>query len=205
VPSWGDLQPLGTRGFQPFANYREHLGVDRGWGRRLGYTIGMGGRVEWVLAPLERAGVRYLVVGGVAVVLHGYLRTTLDLDLVVQLEPDNLERALTVFEGLGFQPRVPVPLRSFADPQLRETWRREKNMTVFSLWHPDRPGFALDLFVQEPFDFDAVYRRALRVPLEEVQATVVSREDLVAMKRAAGRTRDIEDVEALLNLSEDEP
>jgi hypothetical protein len=48
----------------------------------------MSGRVEWVLAPLERAGVRYLVVGGVAVVLHGYLRTTLDLDLVVQLEGD---------------------------------------------------------------------------------------------------------------------
>ncbi|HEX7182160.1 MAG TPA: hypothetical protein VF756_09980 [Thermoanaerobaculia bacterium] len=165
----------------------------------------MGGRVEWVLAPLERAGVRYLVVGGVAVVLHGYLRTTLDLDLVVQLEPGNLERALMVFEDLGFQPRAPVPLRSFADPQIRETWRHEKNMTVFSLWHPDRPGFALDLFVQEPFDFDVVYRRALRVPLEEAQATVVSREDLVAMKRAAGRARDIEDVEALLDLSEDEP
>jgi hypothetical protein len=163
----------------------------------------MGGRIEWILAPLEQAGVRYLVVGGVAVVLHGYLRTTLDLDLVVQLEPDNLERALTVFEDLGLQPRVPVPLRSFADPQTRETWRREKNMTVFSLWHSDQPGFALDLFVQEPFDFDAVYRRALRVPLHEVEAAVVSREDLVAMKRAAGRTRDIEDIEALLDLSEE--
>lgn len=165
----------------------------------------MGGRVEWVLTPLEQAGVRYLVVGGVAVVLHGHLRTTLDLDLVVQLEPDNLERALTVFGDLGFQPQVPLPLRSFADPQARETWRREKNMTVFSLWHPSHPGFALDLFVQEPFDFNEVYHRALRVPLEQGQATVVAREDLIAMKRAAGRARDIEDVEALLGLSEDEP
>lgn len=165
----------------------------------------MGGRIEWILAPLERADVRYLVVGGVAVVLHGYLRTTLDLDLVVQLERDNLERALTVFEDLGFQSRVPVPLRSFADPQARETWRREKNMTVFSLWHPEHAGFALDLFVREPFDFDTVYRRALRVPLQDVQVTVVSREDLVTMKRAAGRARDMEDIEALLELSEDEP
>jgi hypothetical protein len=165
----------------------------------------MSGRVEWVLASIEKAGVRYLVVGGVAVVLHGYLRTTLDLDLVVQLEPNNLERALTAFEDLGFQPRVPVALRSFLDPQTREIWRREKNMTVFSLWHPGHPGFALDLFVQEPFDFDVVYRRALRIPLEEVEATVVSREDLVAMKRAAGRARDLEDIEALLELSEDEP
>jgi hypothetical protein len=164
----------------------------------------MGGRIEWVLAPLERAGVRYLVVGGVAVVLHGYLRTTLDLDLVVQLEQDNLERALTALQDLGFQPRVPVPLKAFADPQIRESWRREKNMTVFSLWHPDHPGFALDLFVQEPFDFDAAYGRALSVPLQDVRVTVVALEDLVAMKRAAGRARDLEDIEALLELSSEE-
>jgi uncharacterized nucleotidyltransferase DUF6036 len=165
----------------------------------------MSGRIEWVLAPLERAGVRYLVVGGVAVVLHGYLRTTLDLDLVVQLEQDNLERALTALQDLGFQPRVPVPLKAFADPQIRETWRREKNMTVFSLWHPHHPGFALDLFVQEPFDFDTAYDRALSVPIQDdVHVTVVALEDLVAMKRAAGRARDLEDIEALLELSSEE-
>src|SRR3990170_2554577 len=104
----------------------------------------MTGRVEWVLAPLEQAGVRYLVVGGVAVVLHGYLRTTLDLDLVLQLERDNLELALKALASLGFQPQAPVPLSAFADPQIRESWLREKNMTVFSLWHPDHPGFAVD-------------------------------------------------------------
>jgi hypothetical protein len=165
----------------------------------------MGGRVEWVLAVLERVNVRYLVVGGVAVVLHGYLRTTLDLDLVLQLERDNLDRALKALGDLGFQPQVPVPLSSFADPQIRETWLREKNMRVFSLWHPDHPGFAVDLFLEEPFDFETVYRRALRVPLQSVQATVVSRDDLVAMKRATGRARDLDDIAALSELSEDGP
>lgn len=164
----------------------------------------MSGRVEWVLASLEQARVRYLVVGGVAVVLHGYLRTTLDLDLVLQLEQTNVERALEALAGLGFQPQAPVPLSSFADPQIRETWLREKNMTVFSLWHPEHLGFAVDLFVQEPFDFDAVYRRALRVPLQTTEATVVSREDLVAMKRAAGRALDLDDVTALSELPEEE-
>lgn len=163
----------------------------------------MSGRVEWVLTPLEQAGVRYLVVGGVAVVLHGYLRTTLDLDLVLQLERDNLELALKALSGLGFQPQAPVPLSAFADPKIRESWLREKNMTVFSLWHPDHPGFAVDLFIQEPFDFNAAYSRAVRVSLQEIQATVVSRDDLVAMKRAAGRTRDLEDIAALDELAED--
>lgn len=164
----------------------------------------MTGRVEWVLAPLEKAEVRYLVVGGVAVVLHGYLRTTLDLDLVLHLERNNVERALNALASLGFQPQVPVPLSSFAQPEIRETWLRDKNMTVFSLWHPDQPGFAVDLFVQEPFDFDAVYQRALRVPLADVEVTVVSREDLMAMKRATGRARDLEDLAALAELSEED-
>lgn len=157
----------------------------------------MSGRVERVLAALGQAGVRYLVVGGVAVVLHGYLRTTLDLDLVLQLDPDNVERALGAFGALGFRPQAPVPLSSFADPKNRESWARERNMTVFSLWNPDLLGFAVDLFVQEPFDFDTVYSHAVRVSLEGVEATVVSRDDLVKMKRATGRPRDLEDIEAL--------
>ncbi|MFL6202931.1 MAG: hypothetical protein ACJ76J_27505 [Thermoanaerobaculia bacterium] len=51
--------------------------------------------------------------------LHGYLRTTLDLDLVVQLERDNVERALSALAELGFQPQAPVPLGAFADPEIR--------------------------------------------------------------------------------------
>ena len=143
---------------------------------------------------------RYLVVGGVAVVLHGHLRTTLDLDLVLHLDPDNLERALGVFSDLGFQPRAPVPLRAFANPETREAWAREKNMTVFSLWHPEHQGFAVDLFLQEPFDFDAAYQRALVVPIRGIEATVLSLPDLIEMKRAVGRPEDLTDIQALRDL-----
>ncbi len=163
----------------------------------------MNGRIERVLAPLEAAGVRYLIVGGVAVVLHGYLRTTLDLDLVLHLEPENLEKALKALSGMGFQPQAPVPMDSFANPEVRATWAREKHMQVFSLWHPEYPGFAVDLFLQEPFDFDAAWSRAVRVPLQTVHAMVVTREDLMVMKRAAGRPRDLDDIEALSEIGED--
>lgn len=157
----------------------------------------MKGQVERVLAALEKAGVRYLVVGGVALVLHGYLRTTIDLDLVLQLDPDNLEKALTTFGDLGFVPQAPVPLHSFADPANREIWTQEMHMVVFSLWHPDHRGFAVDLFLQEPFDFEVAYLGALKVQLQGVEATVLSRQDLVEMKRATGRPRDLEDIEIL--------
>jgi len=58
------------------------------------------GEIEAVLDALNRARVRYLVVGGVAVVLHGYLRTTADLDLVIDLAPDNALQAVKALTAL---------------------------------------------------------------------------------------------------------
>ena len=160
----------------------------------------MRGELERVFEALNEAKVRYLVVGGMAVVLHGHLRTTQDLDLVIQLSPENVRAALDALAALGFRPRAPVPLLDFADPEKRERWRREKNLVVFSLWSSDLPDFTLDLFAQEPFDFDGVFSRALRVPFERTEATVVSLADLIELKRKSGRPLDLDDVQALSSL-----
>ena len=155
------------------------------------------GEIEAVLDALNRAQVRYLVVGGVAVVLHGYLRTTADLDLVIHLAPDNVLMAVNALTTLQYRPRAPVPFEAFTQREVRESWLREKGLTVFSLWSPACATLEIDLFVSEPFDFEAVYARALRVPLEKSEATVVALDDLIAMKRQVGRPRDQEDVAAL--------
>ena len=159
--------------------------------------VPMAQRFEPVLRAINEAGVRYLIVGGVAVVLHGHLRTTGDLDLVVELSPENLVRALDALEDSGFRPRSPVPVRSFADPEIRRSWVETKNLQVFSLWHPELPGFEVDLFVEEPFDFDQAWNRRVEVQLVGTTAMVVGLEDLLVLKRAAGRARDLEDVAVL--------
>lgn len=155
------------------------------------------GEIEEVVDALNRAQVRYLVVGGVAVVLHGYLRTTADLDLVIQLAPDNALRAVKALAALQYGPRAPVNFEAFAQKEVRESWLREKGLTVFSLWSPAHPTLEIDLFVSEPFDFEAVHARALRVPLEKSEAMVVSLDDLIALKKQVNRPRDQEDVAAL--------
>ena len=160
----------------------------------------MKGDIERILGALNQAGARYLVVGGVAVVMHGFLRTTRDLDLVIQLDPVNLQKGLQALKNLGYQAVVPVPLDALADPVTRKSWIREKNMVVFSLWHPDKSGFQIDLFAEEPFDFAEVYARALRVPLDQTEAIVISAQDLIALKRQAGRPQDLADIEALRRL-----
>jgi predicted nucleotidyltransferase len=153
--------------------------------------------IEQVLAALNAAGVRYLVVGGVAVVLHGHLRTTADLDLVVSLEPSNARRAIDAVAALGYRARAPVPAERFADAAERAAWISEKELTVFSLWSDRLPGLELDLFVREPFDFEQAWARRVTVSLDTTTATVVGLQDLLALKREAKRPLDLADVEAL--------
>jgi hypothetical protein len=150
-----------------------------------------------VFSALERAQVRYLVVGGVAVVLHGHLRVTADLDLVVDLQPSNARAAVLALEELGYRPRAPVPLVQFADASARQSWIDDKGMTVFSLWSPSSPGTEVDLFVEEPFAFEATYARAIKVDLEGTVVSVIGLQDLINLKRAAGRRKDLDDAEAL--------
>ena len=123
---------------------------------------------------------------------------------MIRLDPDNVRRAMETLTGLGLRPRPPVPAEAFADPEQRESWIATKNMLVFSMWDPSDSTFEVDIFVREPFDFQAAYQRRIEAPLETGTATVVSLEDLLALKREA-RPQDLADIEALTALhSKDE-
>jgi len=156
---------------------------------------------DLVFAALAKRNVRYLVVGGVAVVLHGVPRFTADIDLVLALDRANVLAALDALAALAYRPRAPVPLLDFADPSLRRDWIEEKGLTVFSLWSPDHPATEIDLFVEEPFPFEEVFARATRVDLDANHVTVASVADLIEMKRRADRPKDREDIERLIALT----
>lgn len=157
----------------------------------------MDNELSTILTGLARANVRFLVVGGVAVVLHGHPRMTADLDLVVDLEPGNASAALELLANYGYRPRAPVPIAQFADAATRRSWIEDKGLTVFSLWSPKAPATEIDLFVEEPFDFTEAYARAEFVTLGDVSVPVLALRDLIELKRAAGRAKDLADIEAL--------
>ena len=154
--------------------------------------------VEMIVTALNERQVRYLIVGGLAVVAHGYVRFTADIDLVIDLDDANLRRALAAFAELDYQPRAPVPLESFADPEARAEWVRDKGLTVFSLYSDDHRATEIDVFVELPFEFARAYAAASWMEVADgVRASFVGLADLINLKKRAGRPQDVDDIRQL--------
>ncbi len=118
--------------------------------------------VEAIVRALNEHGVRFLVVGGIAVNAHGYGRTTFDLDLVIQLSPENIRRAFAAFSILGYTPLVPLTADDFSEASNRARWKREKGMFVLQFHSDLHRQTRVDVFVEEPFDFDVEYTAAFQ-------------------------------------------
>jgi len=154
--------------------------------------------VEAIVTALNGARVKYLIVGGLAVIAHGYERLTKDVDLVIALEPGNISRGLRALLKIGYSISIPVTPEQFADSALREKWRAEKQMVVLKLWSDEHRRTPIDVFIYEPFDFEEEYRKAvLHAVLPTENAPILRYDALLEMKRDAGRPQDLADVAAL--------
>ncbi len=154
--------------------------------------------LEEIFRKLNDAGVRYLVVGGLAVNAHGYQRLTHDLDLVIQLKHDNILPAFRALDELGYKTSVPVTPEQFASAGNREKWRKEKNMRVLCMASNRHRETPLDIFISEPFDFDLEYESAMRGEIASgVEVRFATIPTLIAMKQEAGRERDMDDIRHL--------
>jgi hypothetical protein len=152
---------------------------------------------EPIFTALETAHARYVVVGGLATVLHGFARLTADVDIVIDLEPSEAKKVLSALQAIGFRPRAPVGAYDFADPTVRKRWIDEKGMRVFSLWDPKNPLREVDLFVEHPVPFQELWDRSELVELGGSRVRIASIPDLIFLKRLAGRAQDLQDIEAL--------
>jgi Nucleotidyltransferase of unknown function (DUF6036) len=135
-----------------------------------------------VFSSLQKHRVRYVVIGGIAAVLHGVPRATFDLDILIAATPKNAERLLAAFleAGLG--------TAALATPE--EILAHE--ITVFK----DR--VRIDVQTRTPgLCFAGAWSRRETMEYQGQRMYVASRDDLIASKRAAGREIDLEDVRLL--------
>lgn len=138
-----------------------------------------------------------MVAGGGAVVLHGVVRMTADLDLFVDLEKKNLLKFAEALTGLGYRPKIPVKASDFADKPKREGWIKEKGMLVFSFCHLKRYQDHIDVFVYEPVNFEKAYKEREIMKAGHIKIPVISIRYLKKMKLIAARPQDLADIEAL--------
>lgn len=149
---------------------------------------------------LHTQGIRYLVAGGFAVNFHGVQRFTADLDLILHLETSNILAFDHLMLQSGYRPRLPVSGTDFANAKTRQDWIETKNMLVFSYVNPHNAFEIIDIFVDEPSPFEELAERKKIVSAFGIDIPVVGRADLIAMKKQAGRDKDLFDVHQLENL-----
>jgi len=152
---------------------------------------------EDVFKEFELRDVRYLIVGGMAVNLYGYVRLTMDLDIMVDLSEENLLKIVDVMEKFNYTPRVPVNPHELISEENRDKWIKEKGAIVFTFIDLKNPFRHIDIFLRNPIDFEGAYLRKEVITVGGIKLNIASMDDLIEMKMASGRPRDMEDINHL--------
>jgi hypothetical protein len=150
-----------------------------------------------LFAILAGARIRFVVVGGLALVLHGLDRLTADVDLVIDLAADRVRDAVSALTSAGYRPLAPVDPLTLADPAQRHEWQTTRNMQVFSFWDSTNMRPTIDVMLSNMIPFEELWSKAVAISLGGREIRVACVEHLIVMKEAAGRPQDLADVERL--------
>ncbi len=150
-----------------------------------------------LFALMNAAQVPYVVVGGLAMLLHGIDRVTGNIDLVIDFAPGPSTDLVTTLINAGYRSFAPVDPALLANEAIREQWRLERGMEVFSLWDSTNRRPTVDVLLARPIPFTKLLSDSVIVTLGAVQIRVASIAHLMDMKQQTARPRDLEDVERL--------
>jgi predicted nucleotidyltransferase len=150
--------------------------------------------IERIARALKEHKVQFAVAGGWAVALHGAVRGTIDVDLVVVLTQKNLVLAEEALQSIGLHPRQPVNARDVY--QFREEYIKNRNMIAWSFINKNNPAEIVDIILPE----DLSILKAIQKQIGSTRVPVLSKTDLIRMKRKSGRPQDLEDIKALQEL-----
>lgn len=146
--------------------------------------------VKDLFRSLNNHQVQYLLVGGMALAMHGYIRATQDLDLWVRVDGDNKTRLIAALSENGV-----AGAEYLKDVPLLFGW---SSVAVGKRGFTLDMGHALKAF--EAVDFDDCYDRAVDATFDDVPFKVIHLNDLITEKLATGRSKDLGDVEELTKI-----
>lgn len=141
--------------------------------------------------------VKYLVVGGLAVNLHGVPRVTYDIDIIIPTDRDNILKLNRTLRGLGYIPRLPVNPDEMADEKTLKDWIENRNMKAFSFYHKKENNKVVDIVLEHPLDFTQAFQRGAIKKVGDIEIYVASIDDMISMKKVSNRPKDLSDMEML--------
>ncbi|MBA3239493.1 MAG: hypothetical protein H0T62_14285 [Parachlamydiaceae bacterium] len=144
-----------------------------------------------VCDALQTDQIPYAVVGGYAVALHGAPRGTLDVDFVIQWTLDNLIKTEKALKGLGLVSRIPVDAQSVFN--FRDEYILQRNLIAWNFYDPINPSHQVDIIIN--YDLKGSSTKTVKTSYGSLK--VLSKKDLITMKKASGRPQDLEDVKSL--------
>ena len=160
-----------------------------------GYTLAMS--MYDLLATLSNAKIDYVLIGGLAVTLHGYQRLTMDVDVVLALNDENLAKFVECAKSAKLKPVLPIPIDSLRDAALIDQWYRDKGMLAFALHGPEMMATVIDVLVRPVVSFDQLKCNAVTKRIGPLAIPVASIDDLITLKTGTGRSKDVLDIEEL--------
>ena len=146
---------------------------------------------------LYKAQVRYLVVGGLSVNLHGVPRVTADVDLVIAMDTENIHAFANALKVLDFLPRLPVNPEDLSDRKKVKTWIKERNLKAFTFYHRKDNYKSVDIVLVHPLDFEKAFANKTVKTAKEIEIYVASIDDIILMKEWSGRKQDLSDAALL--------
>ncbi|NQT07350.1 MAG: hypothetical protein HQ575_07415 [Candidatus Omnitrophica bacterium] len=151
---------------------------------------------EEVLRTFHKEKVKYVIVGGIAVNLLGSLRTTADLDILVEMSDENLRKIVTILKGQGYRVKQPVDPMEIANSDTRRDWIEDKNMKAFNFYKKDDLK-EVDIIIESPVTFKEAEGTRILVKTGDLKLPVISISNLIKMKQGTGRGVDMLDIKQL--------
>ncbi|UCB57165.1 MAG: hypothetical protein JSV30_00825 [Candidatus Omnitrophota bacterium] len=151
---------------------------------------------EETLRAFQKQKVKYVLVGGIAVNLLGAMRSTADLDILVEMSDNNLRKTVKILKRQGYYVKQPVDPISIAIREIREDWIKNKHMKAFNFYKEDELK-EVDIIIESPVSFKEARNSAIRIKAGDLTLPVISIDKLIKMKSKAARLVDKLDIEEL--------
>ena len=147
-----------------------------------------------VFKELNKNGISYAVVGGMAVSLHGAVRGTVDLDLIALIDRKNFKKLELALHRIGLQSKLPITAENVFD--YRKEYIENRNLIAWSFTNPTNPTQIVDIIITE----DLADQSVQKIKIGTIKVPLLSKSDLIKMKLKSGRKQDLEDIRALEKL-----